>query len=194
MKTATLDSLDIYKIGSTIQMVGSVYAGEGKAYLCLFPNESADHEIIHLKMSREDWEKFHRQTDLLETEVITKASDGKLAKTVIRKSQRQIDAEVSWSVWRRDGTRCRYCHAGDVALTVDHLVTYESGGPSIPCNLVSACKRCNRERGNMEYAAWLSSKEYAHCSARLPVWVKQANDDLVPTLDTIPRLVHKRSR
>ena len=60
----------------------------------------------------EDWKKVLRQTDLLETEVLALSEDGKLTKAILRKSQRQIEARISWNVFRRDGYRCRYCGRG----------------------------------------------------------------------------------
>lgn len=214
-----LSDIDILKIGNTIQLAGAVFIGEGKMFLCLFPEDRGTvqgmrepgapnvayvpatdntgydwHEVHVLDMDRADWDTFIRQTDLLETEVLTKASDGTLAKVVLRKSQRQIEAGVSWRVLKRDGFACRYCGKDDVPLTVDHLVCWEEGGPSVENNLVAADKRCNKTRGNLPYSQWLEHPYYKQVSASLTEAQREANRRLAETLPAIPRMKHARSR
>lgn len=193
-KALGLKDLDIYKLGDTIQLAGAVYTGEGKAYLCLMPGESYDVDVVPLVMDRDDWTRFLRQADLLETEVLTKTPDGQIAKAILRKSQRQVDQEVSWRVYRRDNFACRYCGRNDCALTIDHLVTWEEGGPTTEANAVAACRHCNKTRGNMSYDDWLVSKAYQNASKKLTAQQQQRNRDVAATLSTIPRLIHKKSR
>lgn len=190
-----LDQIDLLKFGHTIQMAGAVYAGEGKVFLAMFPEDKGlvgdAAEIATLDMDLDDWQRFLRQTDLLETEIHTRASDGTLGKAIARKSQRQISQGVSWAVYRRDGYKCRYCAADDVPLTVDHLVLWEEGGPSIEANLVAACRRCNKTRGNTDYERWLEHPYYRNVSKKLDTATRQANTALVETLGSIPRQVHQ---
>lgn len=204
-----LSELNLLSIGNTIQLAGAAFVGEGKLLLCLFPEDSGaiysgqgqvlfddgeEKEVHVLDMDSDDWAKFLRQTDILEVEVLQKASDGKLAKAILRKSARQIEAKVSWQVFRRDGYACRYCGRDDVPLTIDHLVLWEEGGPSIPANLVAADKRCNKTRGNLSYEQWLEHPYYQRVSAALTEEQRNANRRLVETLAKIPRVVNKRSR
>lgn len=204
-----LSELNLLSIGNTIQLAGAAFVGEGKLLLCLFPEDSGavysgqgqvlfddgeEKEVHVLDMDSDDWAKFLRQTDILEVEVLQKASDGKLAKAILRKSARQIEARVSWQVFKRDGYACRYCGRDDVPLTIDHLVLWEEGGPSIPTNLLSACKKCNKTRGNTQYADWLKDPYYLRVSSNLRPEVKADNEALVGTLDAIPRNTHQRSR
>lgn len=190
-----LDQIDLLKFGHTIQMAGAVYVGEGKVFLAMFPDDKEQvgdgAEIATLDMTLDDWQKFLRQTDLLETEIWTRASDGTLAKAIARKSQRQISQGVSWAVYKRDSYKCRYCADDDVPLTVDHLVLWEEGGPSTEANLVAACRRCNKTRGNTQYAAWLEHPHYRKVSKNLDAATRQANTALVETLGSIPRQVHQ---
>ncbi len=217
-----LSDVGLLKFGNTIQLIGGVWAGEGKAYVCLFPEESksclrvdqpyVDHfEVVLsdsptaaggdpdevrvevLSMDVPDWEAFLRQTDLMETEVLAKAKDGTLVKAIIRKSTRQVDQSVSWKVFERDDFRCRYCHRRG-PMTVDHLVRWEEGGPSIEANLLSACRKCNRTRGDMPYADWLNSPYYKNVSSFLPLPVLEANRLVAETLPSIPRKLHVNSR
>ncbi len=67
MQEIGLRDLDLYKIGNSIQLVGALYQEYGKTYLVVLPGEAlADREPIILKMDLGDWERFLRQTDLLE--------------------------------------------------------------------------------------------------------------------------------
>lgn len=208
-----LSDINLLAFGNTIHMVGAVYQGDGVMYLTLFPEDRGtldvigkDYRILHidgdgeesevkvLDMDADDWKKFMFQSDVMETEVLTQASDGSLAKAIIRKSQRNIEQAVSWKTYKRDGYRCRYCANDDVPLTVDHLVLWEDGGPSIVDNLVSACKKCNKTRGNLQYSQWLAHPYYLKVSKNLSEQDRLANHHLINTLDRIPRLIHKRSR
>lgn len=195
MKKIQLKDLNILSIGHTIQMAGAVYTGEGKAFLCVFPEEGVEGLDLHLlEMSKDDWTAFFRQTDFLETEIITNSSDEKLARTIVRKSQRQIDQKVAWAVYRRDGFMCRYCGCDRCALTVDHLVTWEEGGPTVEDNLFAVCAPCNRARGSLPYAQWLEHPHYRRVSSGLSHQVKMANAAVKDELAYIPRQIHKRSR
>ena len=209
-----LKDIDIHSIGNTIQLTGAVFQGEGQLFLCMLPanrgeiysgsvpgeypefsdtetDESFD--VAVLDMDTEDWKTFIRQTDLLEVEVLAEAADGKLVKAILRKTARQISQQVSWNVFRRDGYKCRYCGRHDVPLTADHLVVWEEGGPSTEENLVAACKKCNKKRGNTQYDQWLKSSRYEKTSMNLDPAVRHANLELVHTLASIPRSHLKKS-
>jgi hypothetical protein len=186
--------LNLLAVGNTIQMVGAVYAGDGMTFVCLFPGDKIEGSIDQLEMDLPEWEGFLRQTDLMETEILAKDPGGTIIKALVRKSQRAVDQTVNWAVFRRDGYCCRYCGNDNVPLTVDHLVLWEEGGPSTVANLVSCCKKCNKTRGNLQYADWLGHPFYLAVSKALTAGQRQANAALVATLPTIPRIVHKRSR
>lgn len=192
-----LSDLDLRKFGNTIQLAGAVYTGEGKTYLCMCPNEDAPEkeDIEVLLMDSDEWKEFLRQSDFLEVEVLAKAADGTVTKAIARKSQRQIDQVISWNVYRRDKYQCRYCGRGDVPLTVDHIICWEAGGPTTEENLVAACKKCNRTRGDMPYCEWILSPYYKEVSRNLEEMVRAENERNLPNrIDKILRVVHMRSR
>lgn len=58
------------------------------------------------------------------------------------------------AIFRRDGYRCVYCGLvfSDKELTVDHVQPRVKRGDHSPGNLVSACVRCNTDKGGR--AAW----------------------------------------
>lgn len=149
---------------------------------------------MELNMDSDEWAHFLRQTDLMEIEILAKDKSGGLVKAVARKSNRQIDQNVSWRVFKRDVYACRYCGKDDVPLTVDHLVRWEEGGPSTEENLLSSCRKCNRTRGNQSYDDWLRSAYYGKVSMGLAPDVREANVVVASTLDSIPRKIHVHTR
>ncbi len=97
-------------------------------------------------------------------------------------------------MFKRDGYACRYCGRDDVPLTVDHLVCWESGGPSTEANLVSACRKCNKIRGNTPYADWLSHEYYVRSARGLSKAVQEANAAVSGTLGSIQLKIHVHTR
>jgi hypothetical protein len=183
------------EVGTSIQLVGGIWASEKLAYLFYFPEYGNAYSNIHgMGISKDEWKALLRQSDLLETEVLSKCEDGKLYKAVVRKCQRNIDQQVSWNVFRRDSYTCRYCGRNDVPLTVDHLVLWENGGPSTEANLVSACKKCNKTRGSVEYADWLNHQYYKRVSENLSLRTKQLNTAVLDTLKDIEPVINIRKK
>jgi len=193
-----LDDINLLDIGNTVQISGAIWSGDGRDYLCFFPDEfdeALGNEMKVLLMDEDDWKKFLRQTDIVETEVLAELGDNKIiGKAILRKTTRQIEQRVSWAVYRRDNYTCRYCGRNDVPLTVDHLILWKDGGPSIEKNLITSCKKCNKTRGDMKYVDWLESPEYAKVSKELSMSYRIKNEDLVNSLSRIPIRVHKMSR
>lgn len=181
-------------VGNSIQLVGGIWAGEGVTYLFHFPEYGHEYDTQVVPMTKDDWKELLRQSDLMETEVISKCEDGNLYKAVVRKCQRNIDQQVSWNVFKRDGYSCRYCGRDSVPLTVDHLVLWEDGGPSTEANLVAACKKCNKARGNTKYADWLNHGHYTRVRNNLSTAQRQANQDVAYTLDSIELVINIRSK
>jgi hypothetical protein len=195
MKHITLDDLNILDIGVKIQLSGIIYSSEDTDYLCFLPDfVEDDHSLVCLDMSLSSWQKFFRQTDIMETEALAIATDGKIVKTIVRKAERQIDQFISWKVYARDKYTCRYCGATGIPLTVDHIVLWENGGPSIEQNLLTACKKCNKARGNTEYEDWLNSDYYRQVSTGVRPEVLTQNRRILLTIDSIPVRINRKSR
>jgi len=176
-------------IGTTIQMVGVVYTdSNGAGFYFPFPSardEGKDPTLV--EMTHDDWKAMLRQADLVETEVLGQRKDGDLYKAIARKSQRQVDTQVQWNVYRRDNFMCRYCGTEKLPLTVDHLVRWEDGGPTIEANLVAACRKCNKVRGDTAYAAWLRHPYYVEVSQKVSYAYQELNRSVADTLASIPR-------
>jgi len=197
MKFIEFSEFEVPDVGFEVTMVGGMWGGKGKLFLCLFPesNYAADDVEVHvMKMSVDEWKTLIKQADSGETEALAKAEDGKVYKTVARKCERTIDSKVSWNVFRRDQYSCRYCGRDDAPLTVDHLILWEEGGPSIEENLLAACRKCNKVRGNIQYADWLKHRHYRKVSRGLKAGVHAANEAIVATLDGIERVIKVRKK
>ena len=189
------EDLDLLTIGHSVQLAGSVWADARKMYVVLLPDEKVgERQLETMELDVDQWKKLLRQSDLMETEILAVHPDGTVAKAIVRKGARQIDQAVSWRVFKRDGYACRYCGKDDVPLTVDHLVLWEDGGPSIEQNLVSACRKCNKTRGNMKYPDWLRDPFYSDLSKNISETQRIANRSLLSTLNSIPKVPHVKSR
>ena len=187
-----LDQIELLDFGNTIEISGMILNGNENSYFAMFPDRTIGNQI-YLDLDLEDWKTLLRQLDLQEVEVLMDDNGG-IKKAIIRKSARQIESRISWKVFKRDEYKCRYCGRDDVPLTVDHLILWEDGGPSIEDNLLSACSKCNKKRGNMKYEDWLDSEQYKKVSQNLSHEDKLANVLMSQRLDNIPRKLHIPSR
>lgn len=106
-------------------------------------------EISLVDTTPDELQKIFRQLDVLD---ITATN-----KTVLRKSQRNLDQKVAWKVFKRDGYKCIYCAEDNAPLTFDHLVLWEEGGDTVEDNGLSACKKCNHTRGSQSIPDFVNS-------------------------------------
>lgn len=83
------------------------------------------------------------------------------------------------NVLKRDGYACVYCGYDDNIrnLTMDHVIPKSKGGPNSWDNLVTACKHCNSEKGD------LSLEEYGK---EIPVSMRPHHLMLLKSLRYIP--------
>lgn len=191
------EDIEIRRFGTDIHPAGSIYQSSDGLFYLYFPDWSGvDHfkSLSHFLLTAEDWTKLFQQLDVVETEIMTKDSKGELIKKVVRKSQRQISQHIMWQCFRRDSFKCCYCGADDVPMTVDHLILWEEGGPTIPENLLTCCKQCNHNRGNLQFADWLSSDYYGRRSTKLDLDRRAANVGLVSNLSAIPRFQNSKGK
>ena len=144
-------AINLLTWGNDITIKGLLMGGSnGDSYLVYLPMEKAEGDLIIMNPTVEEWYELQDQLDKCNIE-------GE-AGVILRKGQRQIDQKIMWEVFRRDKYKCRYCGINNVPLTVDHIITWESGGASHQDNLLTSCKKCNRKRGNLGYGNWLQHK------------------------------------
>lgn len=185
---------DILRIGNSLEIKGVIYGNAVEDIIIMLPGQKMPEMMKAIEPTLEQWNAIIKQSDLLEIEVI--AGDPN-KKVILRKSTRQIDLNVSWSVFRRDGYKCRYCGNDHVPLTIDHIVLWENGGPTIEENLITSCKKCNNTRGSMPYNDWLNSPEYLKVSEQLTEDEKLKNEvyaNRIPEIEANHMRVNKRNR
>jgi len=188
------NELELLKIGNELEIVGVVYGDSNERIIILVPDESKVLPFTVMTPTLEEWQQIVRQSDLKEVELV---GDSKDKKIILRKSTRQIEQHVMWEVFRRDKYTCRYCGNNKVPLTIDHMVLWEEGGPSISVNLITSCKKCNNLRGSMQYEDWLESPEYMERQMELPLDIVARNlsvRDLIPHIREHHMRKMKRSR
>lgn len=197
MNEIQFSDINLLDIGIKIAIAGVIWNGDGKSFVTLLPGVTVsdvnESDIRLLKMDLDQWKQFMRQSDLLETEIFRDDGTG-MKKSLFRKTARQIDTRMSWSVYERDNYSCRYCGRRGIPLTVDHIILWEEGGATIPENLLTACSPCNRDRGNRQYDDWLKSPKYLRVSVNLTDLTRKANEDIVgqlPYLRTLTKTVIK---
>lgn len=189
MRTVKLTDLDLLDFGNAIQLWGVVYEGGGQIYFAPFPDSDPSDLDVDLRgvlvMDRDEWTRLLFQTDVNDVRTVEKA--------VLRKSLRHIDQMMAWAVFERDGYRCRYCGANR-PLTVDHVDLWEDGGATVPANLISACRPCNKTRGRTPYGEWLASNEYLRRSSGLSQHALFMNAHVATTLAELRTLRRQPQR
>ena len=99
-----------------------------------------------LYWTTEEWSDWLQRSDNPEVLV-----NGSLEKAFHRKLRYDISGTVQQKVWVADGCKCMYCGRpmGEVQLTIDHFTPLEMGGANDTSNYLSACRRCNKDKGGM---------------------------------------------
>lgn len=193
MEPIKFAELPLYDLGNNIEIGGMILQGQGKTFAVMFPKSELNQPQL-VQVNDDEWKKLLFQLDTLEAVLFPGKKD--TAKVVVRKSQRNIEQGINWRVFHRDGYTCRYCGAtgGEAPMTVDHIVLWEDMGASVEDNLNSACRKCNKERGNMQYDEWLKSDYYKKVSANIASIVKLQNENCWQIAQAVPLRVANRSR
>lgn len=198
MNILKLSDIDLLDIGNKIAMTGTIWSDDqNQSLIVLFPEFKEEDlgELKILELSVDDWKAFLKQSDIMETEILVN-DDGNLKKAIVRKSARIIESKLQWRVFERDDYMCRYCGNTGVPLSVDHIDLWEYNGATVEENLLSACKKCNKIRGNTPYEIWIESPRYLKISSNLSTKVKEANIAIVSQLPHLYslRMQNLRSR
>jgi len=139
-------------IGSILKIEGIVIGGEGARGTLMLPD--APHDVFtrdSLWLTIEEWSDWLQRSDNPDILV-----QGSLEKVFHRKLRYDISGAVQQKVWVADGCKCMYCFRpmGEVQLTIDHFVPLESGGKNDQSNYLSACRKCNKDKGGMSPRQW----------------------------------------
>jgi len=140
-------------IGSLLKISGLVVTGGGAEAVLYLPSCSAlqNNEYIAKELSIEEWDDFIKRSD--NPEILVGPE-----KVFHRKVRYEISGAIQQKVWAADEFKCMYCERkmGDAQLTVDHFIPLERGGKNDTSNYLSACRKCNKDKGNMSPEEWCS--------------------------------------
>lgn len=130
-------------IGSLLKVDGLVVSGGGAGAVLLLPTASTDILRSWHRLTEEEWSDYIQRAD--DPEVLVGN-----AKIFHRKVRYEISGAIQQKVWVADGLKCMYCKKimGDVQLTIDHFTPLELGGINNVRNYLSACRRCNKDKGS----------------------------------------------
>jgi len=157
------------KAGSVYKISGLVFQGNGETSVVMFPTaDNVETEFVDtgyiLPEEAPFWNLFieHFLTpsmkqlqailDRTDDPLVFQEDETGVLKAIVRKSQRPISGAVQQQIWYRDGYQCLYCgkEIPDVSLTVDHFIPLEKDGEDDPGNYLSACRKCNKNKGNQD--------------------------------------------
>lgn len=191
MKQTDFNSIPLLDFGNDIVITGVLFTDtKERSYIATLPKKVVDiDQISIMKPTLDDWHKIFEQQDYNYVE-----GDLNGEKVLLRKSQRNVDGNISWEVFRRDKYACRYCGIDHVPLTVDHIITWETGGATHKENLLTSCRKCNRTRGNTPYEVWLTTEYYVEKSKFLTEEQRKQNQEIVNKLGSLPRVRNQRKR
>lgn len=147
-------------VGSLLKIEGIVVGGNGASAVLLLPSSSFPNggNVTFVHLNDEEWSDFIHRSD--DPEILTGGPDGNLPKIFQRKLRYEISGAVQQKVWAADGFKCMYCgrKMGEVQLTIDHLFPLEHGGENEPSNYLSACRKCNKDKGSENPKSWCERK------------------------------------
>lgn len=141
-------------LGSELRIAGVLFQGRGTDLIALLPGGQDPTpglilDVIH--PTAEEWSDIIRQTD--NPEIFVLDVDGH-TKVLQRKAANAVSGEVQQAIWARDDCACVFCgrRMGEahVVLSIDHWVPLELGGKNEWRNYLTACTRCNKNKGSME--------------------------------------------
>jgi hypothetical protein len=139
-------------VGSLLKIEGLVIGGEGAQAVFMLPSSRGLSTSASVRvLNQEEWSDWLQRSDNPEILV-----QGSLEKVFHRKLRYDISGAVQQKVWVADGCKCMYCGhpMGEVQLTIDHFTPLEMGGENKPSNYLSACRKCNKDKGGMDPHEW----------------------------------------
>ena len=151
-------------VGSILKIEGIVIGGEGARVILMLPSAGEQPDPKWLKstvkgLTAEEWSDWLQRSDNPEILV-----QGSLEKVFHRKLRYDISGAVQQKVWVADGCKCMYCgkYMGVCQLTIDHFTPLEMGGKNDSSNYLSACRKCNKDKGGMSPHDWCQLKTLSY--------------------------------
>lgn len=138
-------------IGSLLKIEGIVVGGAGTQAVLMLPNSVFISRDVH-SLSTEEWSDYLQRSDVPELLMPDKAFH--------RKVRYEISGHAQQKIWVADGFKCMFCQKkmGDVQLSIDHFIPLELGGANNQSNYLSACRKCNKDKGSIPPEAFCQKK------------------------------------
>jgi len=137
--------MDLEAFGAYIILSMEYWYRDGQ----LTNDDSGLSRIVGLSVSK--WKKLKPQISKYFVDscdrVINKELDERMEKLKTRPDKWQW-TRIRAKVFERDNYTCQYCGDQNTALECDHIYPASLGGLAIESNLITACKSCNRKKGN----------------------------------------------
>lgn len=141
-------------LGNLIKIEGIIVGGAGaRAALYLPDADILDTSLESHNLTMEEWTDFLMRTDSPEVMIMP-------MKAFHRKVRYEISGAVQQKVWVADGLKCMFCGAkmGKSPMSIDHFEPLETGGANDTSNFLTACKKCNKDKGSMDPREWCKLK------------------------------------
>lgn len=155
--TDTLEPAYFGDIGQILKVNGVLFSGKGSNLLLTIDDIGLE-DVLIINPTVDEFAEVLRLSDDAGYRL-------ELQKKWVRKAQYIISGMVQQRVWKAWDFECAFCHKkmGEVQLTVDHFMPIELGGANDETNYISACRKCNKQKGNIHPQTWcrMQSKSYS---------------------------------
>ena len=74
--------------------------------------------------------------------------DQEIWNSICRVERGKVTNKIRFAIYDRDGWRCQKCGRSTRDLEIDHIYPISKGGKSVPENLQTLCKACNKAKGS----------------------------------------------
>jgi len=133
--------------GNLLLISGFILQGMDATVVMYMPNANPVYQAATATPTLEQWCAFLARSD---DPLIFEQDETGTIKAIHRKVQRAISGAIQQRIWHRDGWQCMYCgkRVPDIQITVDHFHPLELGGADEASNYISACRQCQKAKGN----------------------------------------------
>lgn len=142
-------------IGNLIKIQGLLVGDSGASMLLLLPGVDHRWDGMVQSLTVEEWTEYLQRSDDPEVLIMP-------MKAFHRKLRYEISGFVQQKVWKADSFLCMYCAKpmGEVPLTIDHFIPLEMGGANDTSNYLSACRKCNKDKGGQDPREFCKQRKY----------------------------------
>ena len=114
--------------------------------------------LVLTNIKGEQRSKKREKFDALQIEKILKASslkngdfylDESVWEAICRVERAKVTNKIRFSIYKRDGYRCKKCGIKTNDLEIDHIFPISKGGKTTYDNLQTLCKSCNMKKSNI---------------------------------------------